>query len=153
MNHSRWQPSSSRRSARARASARASPAEALAEPGRDARAAVHEAAEATEALARRLTDSLPPKEQVAALARAQRTLDRPDAPINPADLARQQRAIAEDLARLRLSLPKLLPFLVTADHRPRGNLLDRPDLRRLVAPKASAFGALARPAAAQLALL
>ena len=68
--------------------------------------------------------------------------------------ARRHRSVrAEDLARLRLSLPKLLPFLVTADHRPRGNLLDRPDLRRLVAPKASAFGALARPAAAQLALL
>jgi putative DNA modification/repair radical SAM protein len=68
--------------------------------------------------------------------------------------ARRHRSVrAEDLARLRLSLPKLLPFLVTADHRPRGNLLDRPDLRRLVAPKASAFGALALPTAAQLALL
>jgi putative DNA modification/repair radical SAM protein len=64
--------------------------------------------------------------------------------------ARRHRSIrAEDLARLRLSLPKLLPFLATADHRPRGNLLDRPDLRRLVAPRHSAF-ALARPA--QLAL-
>ena len=67
--------------------------------------------------------------------------------------ARRHRSVrADDLARLRLSLPKLLPFLVTADHRPRGNLLDRPDLRSLVAPRTSAFAALARPAA-QLALL
>ena len=67
--------------------------------------------------------------------------------------ARRHRAVrTEDLARLRLSLPKLLPFLTTADHRPRGNLLERPDLRRLLAPRTSAFSALARPAA-QLALL
>ena len=69
--------------------------------------------------------------------------------------ARRHRAVrAEDLGRLRLALPKLLPFVVTADHRPRGNLLDRVDLRRLVAPRRSGFGAaagLARPA--QLALL
>jgi putative DNA modification/repair radical SAM protein len=69
--------------------------------------------------------------------------------------ARRFRAVrAEDLGRLRLTLPKLLPFVVTADHRPRGDLLDRADLRRLVAPRRSAFGPLARPAApAQLALL
>ena len=69
--------------------------------------------------------------------------------------ARRFRAVrAEDLGRLRLALPKLLPFVVTADHRPRGNLLDRADLRRLVAPRRSGFGALARPATpAQLALL
>ncbi len=70
--------------------------------------------------------------------------------------ARRFRAVrAEDLGRLRLALPKLLPFVVTADHRPRGGLLDRADLRRLVAPRRSGFGgALARPAApAQLALL
>ena len=68
--------------------------------------------------------------------------------------ARRFRAVrAEDLGRLHLTLPKLLPFVVTADHRPRGNLLDRADLRRLVAPRRSAFSALARPAApAQLAL-
>jgi putative DNA modification/repair radical SAM protein len=69
--------------------------------------------------------------------------------------ARRHRSVrADDLARLRLSLPKLLPFLVTADHRPRGGLLDRADLRRFVAPRQSGFGAaagLARPA--QLALL
>lgn len=59
--------------------------------------------------------------------------------------ARRHRAIrCEDLARLRLSLPKLLPFVVTADHRPRGGLLDRADLRRLVAPD-TAFAAAARP--------
>ena len=65
--------------------------------------------------------------------------------------ARRHRSVrAEDLARLRLSLPKLLPFVSTADHRPRGNILDRPDLRSLVAPRGSAFAA-ARPA--QLSLL
>ncbi|MBD0272007.1 MAG: putative DNA modification/repair radical SAM protein [Acetobacteraceae bacterium] len=68
--------------------------------------------------------------------------------------ARRFRAVrAEDLGRLHLTLAKLLPFVVTADHRPRGGLLDRADLRRLVAPRRSAFGALARPASAQLALL
>ena len=56
--------------------------------------------------------------------------------------ARRHRAVrAEDLARLRLPLAKLLPFLVTADHRPHGNALDRADLRRLVAPR----GAMAKP--------
>jgi putative DNA modification/repair radical SAM protein len=63
--------------------------------------------------------------------------------------ARRHRAIrAEDLARLRLPLPKLLPFLVTADHRPRGGLLDRADLRGLLRPRS---GFAARPA--QLSLL
>ncbi|MBL6455992.1 putative DNA modification/repair radical SAM protein [Belnapia sp. T6] len=48
--------------------------------------------------------------------------------------ARRHRAIrSEDLARLRLPLSKLLPFLVTADHRPR--VTDRLDLRALVAPR------------------
>ncbi|WP_043359550.1 putative DNA modification/repair radical SAM protein [Belnapia sp. F-4-1] len=48
--------------------------------------------------------------------------------------ARRHRAIrSEDLARLRLPLAKLLPFLVTADHRPR--VTDRLDLRALVAPR------------------
>ena len=75
--------------------------------------------------------------------------------VNKIVAARRHRAVrADDLARLRLSLPKLLPFVVTADHRPRGSLLDRPDLRSLVAPRQSAFGtaatSLARPA--QLAL-
>jgi len=69
-------------------------------------------------------------------------------------ISRHRAVRADDLARLRLSLPKLLPFVVTADHRPRGSLLDRPDLRSLVAPRQSAFGtaatSLARPA--QLAL-
>ncbi len=68
--------------------------------------------------------------------------------------SRRHRAVrAEDLGRLRLVLPKLLPFVVTAGHRPRGGLLDRADLRRLVAPRRSGFGTAARPAAAQLALL
>jgi predicted DNA-binding helix-hairpin-helix protein len=65
--------------------------------------------------------------------------------------ARRHRSIrSEDLARLRLPLAKLLPFLVTADHRPHGGLLDRADLRRIVAPR-TGFAALARPV--QLALL
>ena len=62
--------------------------------------------------------------------------------------ARRHRAVrVEDLARLKLPLAKLLPFLVTADHRPHGNPLDRADLRRLVAPR----GAMARPV--QMSLL
>ena len=64
--------------------------------------------------------------------------------------ARRHRTIrTEDLARLRLPVTKLLPFIVTADHRPRGGLLDRADLRRVVAPE-TAFSAAARPT--QLAL-
>ncbi|MCB4823228.1 putative DNA modification/repair radical SAM protein [Roseicella aerolata] len=65
--------------------------------------------------------------------------------------ARRHRSIrSDDLARLRLPLAKLLPFLVTADHRPRGGLLDRSDLRRIIAPQ-TGFAALAKPQ--QLALL
>lgn len=64
--------------------------------------------------------------------------------------ARRHRAIrAGDLARLRLPMRTLLPFVVTTDHRPRSGLLDRQDLRDLVAP-ATGFAAAARPA--QLAL-
>ncbi|MDN3565568.1 putative DNA modification/repair radical SAM protein [Paeniroseomonas aquatica] len=60
--------------------------------------------------------------------------------------ARRHRSIrSEDLARLRLPLAKLLPFLVTADHVPR--LLDSAGLRALVAPR-TGFG---KPV--QLALL
>ncbi|MDB5374319.1 MAG: putative radical methylase protein, partial [Belnapia sp.] len=63
--------------------------------------------------------------------------------------ARRHRSIrAEDLARLRLPLAKLLPFLVTADHVPRG--LDGLGLRQLVAPR-TAFARAAKPV--QLALL
>ncbi|MFZ4407973.1 MAG: putative DNA modification/repair radical SAM protein [Paracraurococcus sp.] len=65
--------------------------------------------------------------------------------------ARRHHAIrSDDLARLRLPLGKLLPFLVTAHHRPRGGLLDRADLRQVVAPR-TGFAAQARPV--QLALL
>ncbi|MBK1661412.1 putative DNA modification/repair radical SAM protein [Paracraurococcus ruber] len=65
--------------------------------------------------------------------------------------ARRHRSLrSDDLARLKLPLAKLLPFLVTADHRPRGGLLDRADLRTLVAPQ-TGFAAQARPR--QLALL
>ncbi len=58
--------------------------------------------------------------------------------------ARRHGAIrAADLARLRVSLGKVLPFVVTADHRPRG--LDGAGLRGLLVP-ATAFAAAARPA-------
>ncbi len=58
--------------------------------------------------------------------------------------ARRHGAIRlADLARLRLSLPKLLPFIVTPDHRPRG--LDADGLRDRLVP-ATAFAAAARPA-------
>jgi len=55
----------------------------------------------------------------------------------------------DDLARLRLPLRKLRPFLVTADATP-GRLLDRADLRRLVLP---AGGMAAQAAPRQMALL
>ena len=49
--------------------------------------------------------------------------------------ARRHAAIrAADLARLRLPLRTILPFVVTSDHRPRGGVLDRTDLRARVAP-------------------
>jgi len=64
--------------------------------------------------------------------------------------ARRHRAIrTEDLARLGVSLPKVLPFLVTADHTP-ARLLDRTDLRARLTPT-TAFAAAAKPV--QLALL
>lgn len=47
-----------------------------------------------------------------------------------------------DLARLRVSLPKVLPFIVTADHRPR--LLDSGGLRERLIP-ATAFAQAAKP--------
>ncbi len=55
----------------------------------------------------------------------------------------------DDLARLRLPLRKLRPFLVTADATP-GRLLDRADLCRLVLP---AGGMAAQAAPRQMALL
>ncbi len=49
--------------------------------------------------------------------------------------ARRFRAIRmEDLGRLRVPTAKVAPFLVTADHRPKIGLLDRADLRAIVAP-------------------
>ncbi|MEN0076870.1 MAG: biotin synthase, partial [Paracraurococcus sp.] len=58
---------------------------------------------------------------------------------------RRQRAIrTDDLTRLRLPLAKLLPFLVTADRHPRAGLLDRADLRQMLAPRAG-LAAAARP--------
>jgi putative DNA modification/repair radical SAM protein len=47
--------------------------------------------------------------------------------------ARRHRSLRlDDLARLRLSLPKLTPFIVTPDHRPR--TLDRADLQSRLVP-------------------
>ncbi|TPG49634.1 putative DNA modification/repair radical SAM protein [Roseomonas nepalensis] len=40
-----------------------------------------------------------------------------------------------DLARLRVSLRKVAPFVTALDHHPRGGLLDRADLRALVVPR------------------
>jgi putative DNA modification/repair radical SAM protein len=58
--------------------------------------------------------------------------------------ARRHAAIrTADLARLRVSLAKVLPFVVTADHRPRG--LESPGLRRLLVPE-TAFARAAKPA-------
>ncbi|SFK17450.1 putative DNA modification/repair radical SAM protein [Falsiroseomonas stagni] len=49
---------------------------------------------------------------------------------------------AEDLARLRVSLPKVLPFVLLPGHRARG--LERPGLRGLLVPE-TAFARAARP--------
>ena len=62
--------------------------------------------------------------------------------------ARRHAAIrVGDLARLRLPVAKLLPFVVTADHLPRAAVLDGAGLRALVAPR-TGFA----PAPAQLSL-
>ena len=54
--------------------------------------------------------------------------------------ARRHRTLRlEDLARLRVSLRKVAPFLAAPGHRPRAGLLDRADLRALLAP-GSGFG-------------
>src|SRR6185312_9171745 len=55
------------------------------------------AAEAAEALARRLADALPPRELAAALARAERALEAPEGQADPAQLADRQKAIAAEL--------------------------------------------------------
>jgi putative DNA modification/repair radical SAM protein len=50
---------------------------------------------------------------------------------------RHRRLRLDDLARLRLSLPKIAPFIVTADHRPR--LTDSPALVRNLPRQMSLF--------------
>ena len=51
--------------------------------------------------------------------------------------ARRHRALRmDDLARLRLPLPKIAPFIITADHTP-GATLDSPHLQARLTPKAS----------------
>ncbi|MFC0388260.1 putative DNA modification/repair radical SAM protein [Muricoccus vinaceus] len=50
--------------------------------------------------------------------------------------ARRVRAFRmADLARLRVSLRKVAPFVTALDHHPRAGLLDRADLRALVLPQ------------------
>jgi predicted DNA-binding helix-hairpin-helix protein len=46
---------------------------------------------------------------------------------------RQRRLRLDDLGRLAASVKKLRPFVTTADHRPT-RVLDRHDLRALLAP-------------------
>ena len=90
--------------ARAEAAHRAErAADALADPARDpaaAREAVAEAAKAADALARRLADEQTPRARAEALAQAQRDLNGPEAPADPAAMARRQHAIADELALL-----------------------------------------------------
>ncbi|MBP0444619.1 putative DNA modification/repair radical SAM protein [Roseomonas sp. SSH11] len=58
-----------------------------------------------------------------------------------------------DLARLRVNLRKVAPFVTAVDHHPRAGLLDRADLRALLLPRdglaeragVAAAGMLARP--------
>ena len=47
---------------------------------------------------------------------------------------RHRRLRMDDLARLRLTLSKVAPFVVAADHRP-GGLLDSARLGQRLAPK------------------
>ena len=65
--------------------------------------------------------------------------------------ARRHRALRmEDLARLRVPLAKVRPFLLAADHRPVGHLLDSTRLRESLLAR-TGLAAAARPR--QLALL
>jgi hypothetical protein len=85
---------------RAIEAARALEAPAKGEKPAQAREAMTRAANAAAALATRLRDEQSPKEQIRELARVERTLVAPLAHDNPSALARQQHAIANDLARL-----------------------------------------------------
>ncbi|HEY8611617.1 MAG TPA: helix-hairpin-helix domain-containing protein, partial [Roseomonas sp.] len=50
--------------------------------------------------------------------------------------ARRVRAFRmADLARLRVNLRKVGPFITAVDHHPRAGLLDRADLRALLVPR------------------
>ena len=71
-------------------------AEAAARPDADPKLA-RLAAQAAEALARRLADALPPRELAAALAGAERALEAPEVQADPAQLADRQKAIAAEL--------------------------------------------------------
>ena len=47
---------------------------------------------------------------------------------------RHRRLRMDDLARLRLSMPKVAPFVIAADHQP-GGLLDSTRLQQRLVPK------------------
>jgi predicted DNA-binding helix-hairpin-helix protein len=50
-------------------------------------------------------------------------------------IRRHTRIRLQDLAQLRISLPKVRPFLITADHHPARELLDSDSLLARLAPK------------------
>jgi putative DNA modification/repair radical SAM protein len=63
--------------------------------------------------------------------------------VNRIIASRRHRTLTlDDVGRLAVSVKKLMPFLVTADHRPT-RLADRSDLRPLVAPAAEQLGLFA----------
>jgi len=72
----------------------------------DARAALHDAVEAAQALADQLADRQSPRVRAAALARAERALDDPEIQADLALAAQRQWSIAGELARLPLELGK-----------------------------------------------
>ncbi len=80
-------------------------AKAATEGKPDAAQAHKEAVEAATDLARRLNDELTPREQAAALARAEKGLNQPDAARDRQTMARIQEAIAAEVAALPASSP------------------------------------------------
>jgi hypothetical protein len=77
-------------------------ANALVDPKNARPESIREAIEGAEILAGRLADASTPRASAAALARAERALNDPDAAADPEIAERRQRAIAEELSRLPL---------------------------------------------------
>ena len=135
-------------------------ADALADPAKDpeaAREAVAEAAHAADALARRLADEQSPARRAEAPARAQRDLNGPEAPADPAALARQQHAIADELALLPVdrkanAAEAVAHAAALADRaaKPDQNPRDRPDPAAAAEARAAAAKALDNLAARQI---